>query len=172
MSRKTESAPTIQPSTDAAGQTVHNASARDLKRGKRGILRRGRGAAADDHSVDACPICGLPIRDKMAARLGFCDRCREFTGMCGAGRKVICPDMMTRTTWHSPCTELGAVAWEINQGQGISRTVLCRMHDAQLRFGGTPWILDAAPLDPRSSQRPQPSGRRQTRQRRPARQRT
>ena len=163
MSRKTESAPTIQPGPDTAGQIVLDASARGTERGRRGILRRGRSAAAGTHSVDACPICGLPIRDKTAARLGFCDRCREFTGMCGAGRKVICPDMMTRTTWHSPCTELGAVAWDINQGQGVSRTVLCRLHDAQLRFGGTPWILDAAPLDARSSQRPQQPGRRRTR---------
>jgi len=163
MSRKTESAPTIQPGSEAAGQLVLDAGPRGSERGRRGILRRGRSAAASAHSVDACPLCGLPIRDKTAARLGFCDRCREFTGMCGAGRKVICPDMMTRTTWHSPCTELGAVAWEINQGQGVSRTVLCRLHDAQLRFGGTPWIVDAAPLDPPSSQRPQPSGRRRTR---------
>jgi hypothetical protein len=162
MSRKTDSAPALQPGRDA-GQDVHNASQLGPARGKGGILRRRRTQAASVHSIDACPACGLPIRDKTAARLGFCDRCREFTGMCGAGRRIICPDMMTRTTWHTPCTELGAVAWEIDQGHGAARTVLCRAHDAQLRFGVTPWIAEAAPLDPRSSKLPQQSGRGQAR---------
>ena len=73
--------------------------------------------------------------------------------MCGAGRKIICPDMMTRTTWHTPCTELGTVAWDITQIQGQCTTVLCREHDTQVRFGGTPWLLAAVPLEqqPRSS---------------------
>ncbi len=159
MSRKTDSAPTIQPVLDAVGQNVNDASLARPEGGRRGILRRRRDVSARVHSIDACPICGLPIRDKTAARLGFCDRCREFTGMCGAGRRIICPDMMTRTTWHSPCTELGEVAWQINLGQGDSRTVLCRVHDAQLRFGSTPWIEDAVPLVLRSSQRPRPLGR-------------
>ena len=162
MSRKTDSAPTLQPGRDA-GQDVRNAGPLAPARGRGGILRRRRTAAASVHSIDACPVCGLPIRDKTAARLGFCDRCREFTGMCGAGRVVICPDMMTRTTWHTPCTELGAVAWQIDQGQGAARTVLCRVHDAQLRFGVTPWIAEAAPLDPLSSKHPQQSGRGQAR---------
>ena len=163
MPRKTDSAPTIENARDDAGQNIRNATPLRTERVKGGILRRRRTMAATVHSVDACPECGLPIRDKTAARLGFCDRCREFTGMCGAGRRIICPDMMTRTTWHTPCTELGAVAWEIDQGHGASRTVLCQVHDAQLRFGSTPWIADAAPLDPRSSKRPQQSGRGRTR---------
>jgi hypothetical protein len=159
MSRKTDSAPTIQPGQDAAGQSVHNASAVGPEHDRRGILRRWRTETARVHTVDSCPSCGLTIRDKSAARLGFCDRCREFTGMCGAGRRVICPDVMTRTTWHSPCTELGAAAWEIDLGQGAARTVLCKEHDAQLRFGSTPWIVEAAPLVPPSGEPPRQAGR-------------
>jgi hypothetical protein len=93
-----------------------------------------------------CPVCGLPIRDTDAARLGFCDRCHDFTGMCGAGRKIICPDMMTMTTWHTPCTQLGAVAWEITQGDSARAALLCGQHDAEVRSGATPWMTFAAPL--------------------------
>lgn len=115
--------------------------------GRLGLLRRRRDVPAQVTSVDACPVCGLRIRDPIAARLGFCDRCNEFTGMCGAGRRILCPDVMTRTSWHSPCTELGQVIWEIDQGDGFARTVLCQVHDSQVRGGGTPWIVDAAPVD-------------------------
>lgn len=160
MSRKADDAPAIQSGRNDAGRDVHNASPTALERGRLGILRRRRDAPARVSSVGACPACGLPIRDRTAARLGFCDRCREFTGMCGAGRRIICPDMMTRTTWHSPCTELGAVAWEINQGQGLSRTVLCQAHDTQVRFGRLPWIVDAAPVDAPRSWRPRQSASR------------
>jgi hypothetical protein len=66
--------------------------------------------------------------------------------MCGAGRKIISPDMMTVTTWHTPCTELGAVAWEISQGGDACITLLCGRHDADVRSGYTPWITEAVPL--------------------------
>jgi hypothetical protein len=157
MSPKADSAPVIQFGYGNVGAGRHDAGPSSSGRGRLGMLRRRREAPARITSVDACPACGLRIRDAVAARLGFCDRCHEFTGMCGAGRRVICPDVMTRTTWHTPCTELGAVAWEINQGQGFSRTVLCSVHDNQVRFGNTPWIVDAAPLEQPRSWRPRQS---------------
>jgi hypothetical protein len=157
MSRKADAAPSVQPSP---GSVVPNAPDAPWDGLERGLLRRRqRNVPARVVSVRACPACGLPIRDLTAARLGFCDRCREFTGMCGAGRRIVCPDMMTRTTWHTPCTDLGAVAWEIDQGQGPSRTVLCSVHDAQVRFGGMPWIVEAAPLELTRSPPARPSGR-------------
>ena len=125
--------------------------------GRYGLLRRRHGAPARPDRIGACPACGLPIKDAAAAQLGFCDRCREFTGMCGAGRRIICPDMMTRTTWHIPCTELGMVAWDITQIHGRCTTVLCREHDTQVRFGSAPWIVAAVPLGPAGSRRPRPS---------------
>jgi hypothetical protein len=70
--------------------------------------------------------------------------------MCGAGRRIICPDIATWTTWHTPCTELGATAWEIAQGHRLYRTLLCGRHEAQVRSGGTPWISEAVALDPAS----------------------
>ncbi len=148
MSRKANGAPDALSGHNDAGRGVYDSSARGTEGGKPGLLRRRRDAPSHPHSVGTCPACGLRIRDLAAAQLGFCDRCREFTGMCGAGRRIICPDMMTRTTWHIPCTELGAVAWDITQLQGRCKTLLCRAHDAQVRFGGTPWIVAAVALGP------------------------
>jgi hypothetical protein len=155
MSRKGTSAPNIQSAQGDAGRNAYDASQRRMRRARVGIPRRRRDVPAGSYSVRACPACGLRIRDLIAAQLGFCDRCRDFTGMCGAGRRIICPDMMTRTTWHTPCTELGTVAWDITQVQSRSTIVLCRTHDTQVRFGGTPWILAAIALDPATSRLPQ-----------------
>ena len=83
----------------------------------------------------------------MAIRLGFCSQCNEFTGMCAAGRKIICPDMMSVTAWHTPCTSLGMATWQITQGTKESVARLCEAHDTQLRAGLAPWINRAVPLD-------------------------
>jgi hypothetical protein len=157
MSSKADGVPALQSGQGDVGRNVPGVSPARPERGRLSMLRRRRDAPARVASVDACPACGLRIRDPVAARLGFCDRCNEFTGMCGAGRRVICPDLMTRTTWHTPCTDLGAVTWEINQGQGFSRTVLCSVHDNQVRFGGTPWIVEAAPVNQPRNWRPRQS---------------
>jgi hypothetical protein len=146
MSRKANGASDAQSGQDAADRSAGNPGQRKADSGWAGLLRRRRDAPSRSSGVGWCPACGLRIRDLVAAQLGFCDRCREFTGMCGAGRRIICPDMVTRTTWHTPCTELGVVVWEITQAHGRCETVLCPAHDAQVRFGGTPWILAAVPL--------------------------
>jgi hypothetical protein len=67
--------------------------------------------------------------------------------MCGAGRRIICPDMMSVTAWHTPCTSLGTSRWEITQGASKQVALLCPAHDAQLRNGRAPWINRADPLD-------------------------
>jgi hypothetical protein len=94
----------------------------------------------------ACPDCGVRIRDPVAARLGFCDRCKDFTGMCGAGRRIVSPDMMTLTSWHTPCTLPGTVSWEFGLNGAPLRTVLCVEHDFQVRSGAAPWVGEAVPL--------------------------
>jgi hypothetical protein len=116
--------------------------------GRGGLLRRGRQASGAPSRAAgwACPDCGLATQDPVAARLGFCARCQDFTGMCGAGRKIICPDMMTITSWHTPCTNPGAVRWQISQGMGLRMTLLCPDHDAELRTGRASWIGRAVPL--------------------------
>jgi ribosomal protein L37AE/L43A len=114
------------------------------RRARRGLRRRGRdrSAAAWD-----CPGCGLPVTDRVAAGLGFCPRCQDFTGLCGAGRKLVSPDVMTRTTWHTPCTSRGAAAWQIADVAAQRVLLLCPAHDEQLRTGQAGWIPQAIPLE-------------------------
>jgi hypothetical protein len=66
--------------------------------------------------------------------------------MCGAGRKIVCPDMMSVTAWHTPCTSLGTLAWQITQGSRQDRALLCPEHDEQLRSGRASWLSQATPL--------------------------
>jgi hypothetical protein len=153
MSRKANRTPDMRSVLDNSDRNVYDAIQRRLERSRIGIPRRRRDMPARPYCLTACPSCGLRIRDLVVAQLGFCDRCCEFTGMCGAGRRIICPDVTTRTTWHTPCTELGTTAWDITQVQGRWRTVLCRAHDTQVRHGGTPWILAAVPLNPAAAAR-------------------
>jgi hypothetical protein len=70
--------------------------------------------------------------------------------MCGAGRKIICPDMMTVTPWHTPCTNRGTVLWQITQGARQQLALLCPAHDEQLRVGRASWITNATPLQDRN----------------------
>lgn len=67
--------------------------------------------------------------------------------MCAAGRQIICPDMMSVTVWHTPCTSLGITCWQIKQDTIECVALLCAAHDTQLRSGLAPWINWAVPLD-------------------------
>jgi hypothetical protein len=111
-----------------------------------GQRRRGEAGLGGPAGPRACPDCGLQIRDRTAARLGFCSRCGDFTGMCAAGRKIVFLDMMSMTSWHTPCTELGGAAWQL-LFEGTERSVLlCTEHDAQVRAGRASWISRAKRL--------------------------
>jgi hypothetical protein len=68
--------------------------------------------------------------------------------MCAAGRKIVCCDVMSMTTWHSPCTNLGASEWQIAQGDVSIVALLCPQHDAELRAGRTSWLREAVVLTP------------------------
>ncbi len=118
-------------------------------RGPLGRLRRGRETAGP--AAWSCPDCGLATTDQGDARLGYCSRCRDFTGMCGAGRKIVSPDMMTVTSWHVPCTRPGGAAWQIGYGACLTATRLCPEHDADVRAGRAAWAGPAFPLAPRQS---------------------
>jgi hypothetical protein len=67
--------------------------------------------------------------------------------MCAAGRRIVCPDVITMTAWHSPCTNLGTVRWQVAAAGGARAVVLCLDHDAQLRSGAVPWVRNAVPLE-------------------------
>jgi hypothetical protein len=118
--------------------------------GRTSLLRRARlrSVLRSDTGGWSCPDCGLPTHDAVATRLGFCARCHEFTGMCAAGRKIVFPDVMSMTTWHMPCTNLGASAWQISQGSISHVGLLCPQHDAEVRAGRTSWLSEAIALAP------------------------
>jgi hypothetical protein len=131
-----------------ANQGPDHTSERVREPARTSLLRRARlrSVLQPDTGGWSCPDCGLPTQDPVAIRLGFCARCHEFTGMCAAGRKIVCSDVMSMTTWHTPCTNLGASAWQISQG-AISRVaLLCPQHDAEVRACSTSWLSEAIPL--------------------------
>jgi hypothetical protein len=98
-----------------------------------------------------CPGCGFVVRDHVAADLGFCPRCQDFSGLCAAGRRLVCPDVMSSTTWHTPCTSRGEAAWQVTEGGQPRVLLLCQEHDVQLRTGQAAWIRQATPLGPAGS---------------------
>ncbi len=112
------------------------------------LRRRLRSAPQAGTGGWSCPDCGLTIQDPVAARLGFCPGCHEFTGMCAAGRKIVSPDVMSVTTWHTPCTSLGASAWQMSDGATSRVTLLCPQHDAEVRAGRTSFLGRAITLTP------------------------
>ena len=117
---------------------------------RKSLLRRARRGSGQRSTTGgwSCPDCRLPTKDPVAVRLGFCARCHEFTGMCAAGRKIVCCDVMSMTTWHTPCTNLGASAWQISSGATSRVALLCPQHDAEVRTGRTWWLSEAVPLTP------------------------
>jgi hypothetical protein len=93
-----------------------------------------------------CPRCGSAFRDSIAIKAGYCSACQDFTRMCAAGRRIVSPDVMFRTSWHSPCTTIGEVPWEVTIGGEQVCVLLCARHDAGIAAGEAPWLLDAARL--------------------------
>jgi hypothetical protein len=125
--------------TAAEIQTDHEGG-----RTRHGLRRRGRERSA---AMWTCPGCRLPVTDQVAAGVGFCPRCQDFTGLCGAGRKLVCPDIMTWTTWHTPCTSRGVTAWQMTEGETPGVLLLCPTHDEQIRTGQAGWIRQVIPLE-------------------------
>jgi hypothetical protein len=150
MSRNAARASTARHGRNEAGQNLDDTIVRRRLPGPAGLwlLRRDRDGQGATRSPGGwvCPDCRLAIQDAVAVRLGFCARCHDFTGMCSAGRKIVCPDMMTVTTWHMPCTRLGAAPWRIIQNGNPRNALLCLVHDAELRSGRASWIMQAFPL--------------------------
>jgi hypothetical protein len=125
--------------------------ARDPRGQAYGAARSGRGLGWLRGRLGArgwtCPDCGLRTEDAVALQLGFCSRCHEFTGMCSAGRKIVCKDMLSQTTWHTPCTSLGSIAWQLTVDSVQRAALLCSAHDAEMRSGRVSWIRRATPVE-------------------------
>jgi hypothetical protein len=82
-----------------------------------------------------CPSCGSGTRDKIAAQLGMCERCKAFTGLCAGGRTIgrvegVSPE------WQIPCAERGEILWRFTrEDQTVLTVLLCASHDQGVRGG-------------------------------------
>lgn len=83
------------------------------------------------------PGCGHVTREPDYVTQRYCPQCREYTGRCGAGRRVSHPGFRSGGGWHVPCTRTdGLVPWMIAPG-GIW-ILLCSLHDSAMSAGETP----------------------------------
>jgi|HubBroStandDraft_5_1064220.scaffolds.fasta_scaffold323802_1 hypothetical protein len=149
----TKNAGRISGATPALGEVSESpddASERGREPVLTSLLRRARLRVVPPAETGGwcCPDCGLAAEDRVAARLGFCSRCLEFTGMCAAGRKFVFPDVMSMTIWHLPCTNLGTSAWQLSQGPLSREVKLCPQHDADVRAGRASFLTEAVALAP------------------------
>ena len=103
------------------------------------------------YQMAICPHCRLMIRDQVAISAGYCARCQDFTLMCAAGRGLVSPDVVTRTSWHWPCTSLGTARWQVTRANGPAVFLLCPEHDAELAAGHVSWIEHPLFMGPAST---------------------
>jgi hypothetical protein len=95
-----------------------------------------------------CPQCLTAIRDRIAVGAGYCDRCQDFTLMCAAGRRLVSPDVMSRSGWHWPCTSTGVTKWQVTHQNGVTIVLLCAAHGAELASGKVSWIVEPVFIGP------------------------
>jgi hypothetical protein len=114
----------------------------DAQRGRWKRSRRPAGAKpqAAAFQFAICPKCRLMIRDRVAITAGYCGRCQDFTLMCAAGRRLVSPDVTTRTSWHWPCTATGTARWQVTKARAPVLVLLCADHAAEVAAGRVSWI--------------------------------
>jgi len=117
-------------------------------RGKRARRQHGGRQHVTAFQGAICPNCRLMIRDQVAIRAGYCARCQDFTLMCAAGRRLVSPDVTTRTSWHWPCTVTGTARWQVTAARGVIVVLLCPDHDAELAGGHVSWIEQSLFMGP------------------------
>ena len=120
-------------------------------RWKRSRRPPGQSSQVAAFQVAICPKCKLMIRDRVAITAGYCGRCQDFTLMCAAGRGLVSPDVITRTSWHWPCTSLGTARWQVTRANGPAVFLLCPEHDAELAAGHVSWIEHPLFMGPAST---------------------
>jgi hypothetical protein len=113
-------------------------------------------------SAFTCHFCGYHVTDQDDAQYGWCRRCRDCTGMCAAGRRVVVYDLMNppgnglhrpfgrngapRVTgppprWDVPCVMPADDIWEMTcDGVIQAPDGLCAVHGQQLHYRLAPGI--------------------------------
>jgi len=132
-------APNHEPALGVADVTVKASAPVRAKWPRRHSDRRFPLAGA---SSARCPQCTTAIRDRIAVRAGYCAQCQEFTLMCAAGRRLVSPDVMSRSGWHWPCTSTGISKWQVTHQNGVTIVLLCAAHGEELASGQVSWIVE------------------------------
>ena len=109
-------------------------------RWKRSRRPPGQSSQVAAFQVAICPKCKLMIRDRVAITAGYCGRCQDFTLMCAAGRRLVSPDVTTRTSWHWPCTATGTATWQVAKAGVPMIVLLCAEHAEEVAAGRVSWI--------------------------------
>jgi hypothetical protein len=84
-----------------------------------------------------CPDCGHVSPHPEDKILGYCAHCREFTGLCGAGRRVILlPTAISDAgspEWMQVCTQPQTERWRVVlPDDSATDTGLCHGHGEAL----------------------------------------
>ena len=116
-----------------------------------------------------CPECGRPSPHRTDAGIGYCPHCGEFTGLCGAGRRVwLTAGLVTYTgdaDWSHSCPRPGVARWQVTvPGGRVIDTLLCVPHGlALMRMVPHGWIraqhISETPPPPPAAASCGPSGR-------------
>jgi hypothetical protein len=109
-----------------------------------------------------CHFCGYDVTDEDDAKYGWCRHCKDSTGMCAAGRRVMVYDLLgprggglirpvaasgrPRPTgpsprWDVPCVTPAYDMWELTlDGVDPTQDALCPAHGDQLQNRLAPGI--------------------------------
>jgi hypothetical protein len=86
-----------------------------------------------------CPDCLHVTKDYDLAGLGWCEFCSEYTGRCGAGRRLWVPGFVDGDGWQMPCTRPWTALWELARRDREPLLVrLCDEHGRDVRAGRSP----------------------------------
>src|SRR5215813_6221969 len=109
-----------------------------------GAPSRERGRAAVPSFACPRPGCGHTTKTPALAALGYCEKCHEFTGQCGAATIAVAlydTGLVTISDWPHPCTAAGAERWRLTGADGVETgIVVCAPHGDRLRGGGAAWM--------------------------------
>jgi hypothetical protein len=100
-----------------------------------------RPGSRDEHILQQprCRVCGQPLRYPEDEQLGWCDRCRTYTGKCQAGRDLGYPGHLGGGGWQVPCPRPWSAWWDLALPGGVPlRARLCDEHGAAVRHGEAP----------------------------------
>jgi len=91
-----------------------------------------------------CPRCKAVTRDPALAKRGYCGKCHEFTGLCGAASlaaAIFATGVVSMPGWPHPCTTTGTESWQATGADGaVTGVLLCASHGDRLRRGATSWM--------------------------------